>query len=239
VTEVPDFIAWWQRWEDLWVYKGVHLPDCDTRIAEILKLSQSPVPGSWKRNEDRKRLRAFRYTRSDKGRPNPGEHRIEHEILCGYFDKAVVLGAKLIDGVNALPLVKNPGNKRLGNTEADLLLLTEKPCGYQILVGEVKAKNGNAWSALVENLRQLRLLLEADFVQGLFQRRNPGLKTLVPPWSVVGIVVAPREWYVARGQKAQSVTYARRLVHAVRQTGACDLRLTVWDRESRSIDELE
>jgi len=239
MTDMENFIRWWQRWPELWAYTGVHLTDCDARITEILKLWQSPVPGSWKRNEDRPRLLAFRYTRGDKGSPNPGEHEIEHEILCDYFDEVMVLGAKLIDGVNALPLAINRGNNRLGNVEADLLLLIERATTHQIAIAEVKAKADNAWSATLENLRQLRLLLDADFVQGLFNRRKPDLRLSLNPKTAIGIVVAPRDWYFARGQKVQSVTYARRLIQALQEVGACDLRLTVWDRERRRIDELE
>jgi hypothetical protein len=95
-----DFISWWDRWKDLWTgYKGVYLPDCDARIAEILEMWQAPVPGLWKRNDDRPRLRVSRYSRGDKGTPNPGEDRIEHEILCECFDNATVLGGKLIEGL--------------------------------------------------------------------------------------------------------------------------------------------
>jgi len=95
---MENFIEWCHRWRELWTYTGVHLTDCDARITEILKLWQSPVPGSWKRNEDRKRLLPCRYTRADKESPNRGEHEIEHEILCDYLDEAMVLRAKLIDG---------------------------------------------------------------------------------------------------------------------------------------------
>jgi hypothetical protein len=120
--------------------------------------------------------------------------------------------------------------------EADLFLLLKHEAGYLRAVGEVKANKANAWWATVENLRQLRLLSEAAFVSDVFERRNSRIGSLSGQAPVVGMVIAPREWYLAYGKKANSVQYARKLIHAI--GGHCKLHLTVWDREQKRITEL-
>lgn len=64
-----------------------------------------------------------RYRRGDIDAPHRGEHRIEHDILCRSFDSVTCFGNRLIDGVNALPLVRDAGGARRANVEADKYLL--------------------------------------------------------------------------------------------------------------------
>src|SRR5436305_206937 len=101
-----DFIQWCCRWKELGSYQGERLLDCDSRLQALLEHWHSPIPGSWKRGAD-KQLSRSRYRRRDSANPRPGEHKIEHQILLEFFPEVTVLGGKLVDGINAMPLAKN------------------------------------------------------------------------------------------------------------------------------------
>jgi hypothetical protein len=238
MIDIHPFVEWNRQWERVWSYSGSTMADCDSRISKIIQLWTCPVPGKWRRNTDLPRLLSSnRYTRRDKENPQNGEHRIEQEILCEHFQDVVVLGESLVDGFNALPLTIAPkGSARLGNVEVDLFLLIGDENRYVRVAGEVKSNRAHAWWATVENLRQLRLLREADFVASIFDRRNPLKGSVSSRAPIVGMVIAPREFYSANGQKANSVQYAHSLIQAMR--GHCQLHLTVWDRQQRRITEL-
>jgi hypothetical protein len=155
-----------------------------------------------------------------------------------YFDDIICMGdSVLADGVNAFPLVRDSGGGRNGNVEADLLLLIHGPQGYRVLVAEVKHSSNHAWYAAVENARQLKLIRAAGDDCLLFRRRNPklDLPTGVP---VEGAVIAPRDFYCAAGQKAQSVPPARRLVQSLGMNPGFDMRLLVWESARRRLSEL-
>jgi hypothetical protein len=180
-------------------------------------------------------LNGKRYTRGDEADPRSGEHRIEHEILCQYFDEVTYCGdCKLIDGVNAFPLVRDSGGSRNGNVEADLLLLVRSTCGYRLVVAEVKHSANNAWFAAVENLRQLKLLISGEYAGQLIRQRNPTLD-LPSSLAIIGLVIAPREFYAHPGQKANSIGAASLLLNAIRAGAEVDIRLAVWDTQHRTI----
>jgi hypothetical protein len=235
---VPGFRAWSQQWIELACFSGPRLENPAGRIERLSRLWKEPVPGAWQRSvadTPARLLDGRRYTRGDGACPRNGEHKIEHEILCEHFDEVACLdGSKLIDGVNAFPLVRDSGGGRNGNVEADLLLLVQGPQGYRVLVVEVKDASDNAWYAAVESLRQLKLLVSGEDACQLFRQRNPSLR-LTGQMPITGIVLAPRSFYTHPGQKANAVGTAQMLVHAVCAMGAPDLRLCVWDVRSRKI----
>ncbi|MBS1835879.1 MAG: hypothetical protein JST65_24390 [Acidobacteria bacterium] len=41
-----------RRWIDLAGYAGPNLPDADVRIARLVELWNSPIPGFWMREDD-------------------------------------------------------------------------------------------------------------------------------------------------------------------------------------------
>ena len=69
---------------------------------------QKPITGSWQRRVDMQ-LRGKRYRRSDIDAPNLAEHTIEDEVLCRQLEQVSCFGNRVLDGVNALPLVTSCG----------------------------------------------------------------------------------------------------------------------------------
>ncbi len=180
-------------------------------------------------------LNGKRYTRGDEADPRRWEHRIEHEILCQHFEDVTYLqDGRVIDGVNAFPLVRDSGGGRNGNVEADLLLLVRSACGYRLVVAEVKHSANNAWFAAVENLRQLKLLISGEDAGQLFRQRNPALD-LPANLGITGLVAAPRGFYSQPGQKANSIGAARMLINTIRAEADVDIRLAMWETQHRTI----
>ncbi|MBF0192550.1 MAG: hypothetical protein HQL99_15640, partial [Magnetococcales bacterium] len=139
IQTTDSFQAWCQRWDDLMSYTGSALPEPQQRIESLRQLWNQPVPKGWKRGVD-PQLRDDRYRRGDRGRPNPGEHQIEHEILIDQFHRLNFLGYQVIDGINAMPLTTDPGGGRRGNVEADLFLLLRKDAEYVLAICEIKSE---------------------------------------------------------------------------------------------------
>jgi hypothetical protein len=104
-----------------------------------------------------------------------------------------------------------------------------------LYVVEVKAKANHAWYATVENLRQVRLLMDGEEALRLFHRRNPGME-LPDSIPVSGLVLAPVSFYRDQGRKARSTSYARQLIEDMRAECGCHVHLAVWDRDRMSID---
>jgi hypothetical protein len=233
-----DFRSWSLEWVELASYPGPCLRDPEARIQRLLSLWKEPVPGTWRRGSadiPSRLLNGKRYTRGDEADPRSGEHRIEHEILCQHFDDVTYLqDGRVIDGVNAFPLVRDSCGGRNGNVEADLLLLVRSARGYRLVVAEVKHSANNAWFAAVENLRQLKLLVSGEDAGQLFRQRNLALD-LPANLVITGLVVAPCSFYTQPGQKANSIGAARMLIDTIRAETETDIRLTVWDKQRRTI----
>jgi hypothetical protein len=236
-----DFRSWAQEWMELASYPGPSLLDPEVRIQRILSLWREPVPGSWQRSLvdiPSRLLNGKRYTRGDEADPRSGEHRIEHEILCQHFDNVTYSQhGRIVDGINAFPLVRDSGGGRNGNVEADLLLLVRNDSGYRLIVTEVKHSANNAWFAAVENLRQLRLLISGTDPGHLFRQRNLVLR-LPAGVPMSGIVIAPNSFYSQPGQKVNSIPAVRELLRALRDETDTDLRLMVWDVARQNLSEL-
>ena len=236
----PTFAAWDDGWMALAQYEGATLCDVSHRVEQLVSRWEALIPGSWKRSTDLQLL-GPRYRRGDIDRPHRGEHEIEHQILCRRFDEVSCYGEKLLDGLNAVPLVRDSGGGRRANVEADMCLLSEQDGIYRYLICEVKANSSNAWYAAVESLRQLRLLQESEEAQALFARRNPAM-CLPAPLPTSALVIAPPSFYSSPGQKTNAVEPALQLVDRFRSDFGVDLRLAVWDattRDIRGVDGLE
>ncbi len=231
-----SFVDWANRWISLAQYEGAFVPDVNSRIECITSLWSEPIPGSWQRGID-PQLLGPRYRRGDVGAPHAGEHSIEHAILCTEFDRVRCFGSHLLDGVAALPLVRDAGGARRANVEADLLLLTGGDGSHQLFVCEVKSESNNAWYGAVENLRQLRLLLSSGNGRALFESRNPSLH-LGSESPVTGLVLAPRGFYSAAGKKSNAVAPSRQLLAAICGEFGVDARLAVWNPTTLTIDRL-
>lgn len=237
-----QFTDWAEAWMQLAAYDGGQLPDLDRRISRILALWHEPILGTWTRDQDERLLDPDRrYLRNHAtGAPVPGgEHEIEKEILDPPPEsrRTLVLGDRLLDGVNALPLTKDVHGGRAGNIEADMLLLLSGQGRYRQALVEVKAQSNHPWYAAVELLRQLRLFVESPAAQQLFERRRPEVR-LAPPLPVTAAVLAPAAFYRAPGRNRAGVRPTEVLLERMRATVGVDVRLTAWDPKARVIAEL-
>jgi hypothetical protein len=223
-------------------YSGPALMDAECRIERVVALWDEQIPGTWMRDEDERLVDPNRrYLRSHRsGAPVPGsEHEIESEVLgpAPEGTRTLVLGNRLVDGVNALPLAKDIHGGRAGNIEADMLLLVGAEGRYRHALIEVKARSNHPWYATVELLRQLRLFGLSSAAQQLFERRRPELR-LTSPAPVTAAVLAPAGFYRAAGRNRAGVGPTTALLDRMRAHAGVDIRLTVWDREARVIVEL-
>jgi hypothetical protein len=235
---VATFGEWSQRWMELASYTGRDVPDLERRIEGVCSLWRAAIPSGWERPLDSRltdpRRRYLRAHAS--GRPRPGsEHELEYEILTP--DPADVptrcFGGRLIDGINAVPLTRDTKGGRAGNVEADMLLLVEDGGRHRLLLVEAKTGSNNAFFAVVENLRQLKLFNVSQTARRIFPTRHP---ELVNPLPVVGVALGPRSFLADRGAKERAVGPAQRLLDAVKETLDVDVRLATWDAMTRSIE---
>jgi hypothetical protein len=235
------FSDWAEGWMACARYRGRDVPDPDRRIDEVLARWDAPVPGGWKRGDDARVLvSGRRYCRTHPGgaRVPRGEHVIEHEILDPDPTSlpTMCLGARLVDGVNAVALAKDEAGGRRGNVEADMLLLTRAEDGAprQLLV-EVKVTSGTAWYAAVENLRQLRLFVESESAQRIFRARGADVPAATP---VAALILAPPAYFAANGAKKAAVPPTRRLLDRFTAHTGLDAVLATWDLPGRTISAL-
>ena len=212
---MSEFADWAARWMELASYAEAEFPAEEGRIEQVLALWDEPVPDGWIREagRDGRLLTGKRFTRKiAKGEPK-NELAIEAAVLADGVPPIEFLGEPIIDGVNAVPLVKARGGR--GRVEADLLLLIGEGDRHRLAVVEVKVNANHAWYAAVENLRQVKLVLEAP-VRALFAQRQPEL-TLPENLPVAAVVLAPPDFYAHRGQKANATGPARELFDCVQQ----------------------
>jgi hypothetical protein len=235
------FLAWLKRWMDLARYTGTDVPDPLRRTEDLIALWNSDIPGGWHRGTDNQVIDpTVRYRRGEAQGPRAGsEHALEYEILS--HDPSVTqtrcFGHRLIDGVNAVPLARDPnGRRRAGNVEADMLLLTADGEKRQLVLVEAKTISNNAWYAAIENLRQLRLFQASDAAQAIMQRRSSD--RLPVPVPVTGAVLAPAEFYAARGARRRSVAPTQAMSEQLANRLGLDVRLAVWDGVARTITHL-
>ena len=223
--EAGSFAAWANRWMALAVYPGGSVPDSSSRIEQLLSLWQSTIPGVWQRGLDQQLLGPC-YRRGDFNAPNPGEHTIEHEILCRRLNQISCLGHRILDGINALPLVCDACGGRSSNVEADLLLLGEHNGKYRLFLCEVKDRSNDPWYAAVESLRQLRLFLSSPESLRLFSHRNNS-GNLPHDIPITTLVLAPNHFYASPGKKANAVIPALELIARFNSVLSLDIRLDV------------
>jgi hypothetical protein len=240
---VPDqalpFSSWCKSWLALARFTGDDVPDADERIAAALTLWTAPVPGGWEREVDERLLdRARRYQRGDAESLTSGsEHELEHQILAPDPNATTthVFGARLADGVNAVPLTRDPAGGRRDNVEADMLLVLEAEAEHRVLIGEAKTTSNDCWYAAIENLRQLKLYQLSHSAQAIPGRRNPALGGAM---RADGVVVAPERFYTAAGRRSATVEPTLRLLAAIRDALEIHVQLATWREDCRQIDEL-
>jgi hypothetical protein len=236
-----SFSDWALEWIRIARYPGATIPDVNERINRIVKLWNHPIPGDWRRGQDARLLDpSRRYCRGNSAEDakRRGEHKIEYELLHPNPDKTEVrvAGARLVDGVNAVPLAKDATGGRMGNVEVDMLLLVQDVDGHHHLeLVEVKDTADNAWFASVENLRQLRLLTESPETRRLVTERRPDL-ALPADFPFVGLVLAPPAFFSGRGKKGSAVEPAQKLLEKMRAVAGVEVRLATW--ESAAIELL-
>ena len=226
-TASGTFSVWADRWMAIAQYDGPWVPDVSQRFEQLARQWREPIPGLWQRGVDAQLLDS-RYRRGDIDAPHRGEHAIEYDILCRHFDSVSCFGNKLLDGVNALPLVRDARGGRHANVEADLYLLTQCDGVYRLVLCEVKSESNTAWYAAIESIRQLRLLMSSTESRGVFARRNPSL-CLPSDIPVTAIVLAPPSFYASHGKKANAVEPTLKLLARFTAEFGVDIRLAVWD----------
>jgi hypothetical protein len=236
--QLETFARWRDRWTVLAEYQSNSIPGIQHRIDQLVSLWKEPIPGAWQRGID-PQLLFVRYRRGDLHNPHPGEHSIEHEILCGNFERVSCFGYKLVDGVNAFPLSRDTrGIGRRGNVEADMLLLGELDGAYRLFLCEVKDRANDPWYAVVESLRQLRLFIENEKSRNVFADRGSvsKLPAVIP---VTGLVVAPVHYYLSRGKRLNAVKPVLQVIQRFTSEFAVDIRLATWDAKRHQIEGLQ
>jgi hypothetical protein len=140
-----------------------------------------------------------------------------------------VLSARLIDGINAIPLARDPGGHRHGNVEADLLPLTDAAGEARQLLVEAKTTSGNVWYAVIENLRQLKLFQLSKTAKDIFRDRGTFNADRL---STAAMVLAPASFYTDRGAKRNALEPARQLIAEL----DVPLHLATWNPAERLIE---
>ena len=236
VSDGPSsFANWASQWLALGRDTGAEIYDMSGRIEKVLAAWGQAVPAGWRRGVDRDRwpgdVRCRRRHRHCVPRPG-SEHELEQQVLGPDPAKVTLrcFGEELVDGINAVPL--SLAARGGGKVEADMLLLTRGADGPRLWLVEAKTTSDNAWFAVVESLRQLKLFgLNPVAGQVLLERR--GASGAQPPVSAV--VLGTPSFYTATGAKAAMVAPAQELINAMSSRHKLDIRLAVWDRASRSI----
>lgn len=243
-SAVPTtYVSWAKKWLELASFDGTECDeeDVDARNAQLVALWNSRVPKDYvPRPAGETLLHGPRYRRTHKhGRPRPGsEHEVEKHVLDRIGEKSDVrcFGRPILDGVNAPPLARDPKGGREANVEGDLLLLTKKGRGYEQVLIEVKVDSNQAWYALAENLRQLKLFEESKTTADrIFQGRDNDL-LLPESIPVTAAVLAPAAFYDKRSasgkptQKSNATLYAEKLLEKLSaQRNPPRVVLSVWD----------
>jgi len=227
--------GWNKEWNQLMRFDGSGFDGVQDRIRDIKTLWERQVEPSWLRPgqiDDRRWLEGVGYRRGDVIDPASGEHKIEADILKNLHGVSW-LGGSLVDGLSAIPLT------RIGRgVEGDLLVLARHGTSYNMHLTEVKVSANHAWYAVVENLRQLRLLqgnaevFGDEGMCGIFKRRSADIPSGIP---VSGVVLGVNEFYGERGQKHNAVAPARELIEALGSI----VTLAVWHEETRTAKKLE
>ena len=233
-----SFVEWRNSWSALGAFQGPRLPSDEERARSdrLLALWKESIPRGWERPNYPSDVLdpAARYRRGDKDQPSGPERLIEHQLLTGPLEETTCMGTGIVDGINAIPLVQS----RQGLI-ADVFLLLRGERGYELAVVEVKAERGTtAWSAVIQNLCQLRLITAGATARRIFHQRWPALR-LPDRLPVRGLVLAPPGAYEASGQHGQSVDPARRLAKRVGRELDVHVELAVWQPTSRAIVALQ
>jgi hypothetical protein len=105
---------------------------------------------------------------------------------------------------------------------------------HRLLLVEEKTMSNNAWYAVAESLRQLKLFTASAAAQNIMKYRHRGLPVTLP---IAAVVLAPPTFYTATGARSRAVGPALGLVGVLREQLGIDLRLAIWERADRVIVE--
>lgn len=228
-----ELAEWITQWTSLAAFESARLPDVDERIAAVLELCALPVPAAWTRPDpEDHRWRQGPYRRGDRGAPSSPERAVEQEIVGSadaIADGRTCMGGIVVDGIAAVALTTTP------KVEADLLLLVNHQPGLRLYLAEVKAMANTPWYAIIELLRQMRLLTASSHATDYFRRKDDTVPSGLP---LTGLVVAPPQYFTAPGQRRNSVGPAQHLVDAVGANTDLNACMATWDARTGTIAKL-
>jgi hypothetical protein len=229
------FDAWLMRWKALAHFEGVAPPDAAARTDALIRLLHEEVPGIWRRSLEGmpRRLQSPNsgYSRGDAAHPHTGEHDIESAILGSIPTALTIFGRRVTLGRNALPLVLDPGGGRKNNVEADLLLLCSDELGCRGWICEVKDEANDPWSAMLQNLMQLKLAHHSPWITAACERWWGG--PLDAPFT--GVVIAAESFYRAAGRKSQSLDAVYSTLSRITAEGLPVVQFATWHADRAAI----
>jgi hypothetical protein len=200
VSDTPSsFAKWASQWLALGRDTGAEIDDVSERIEKVLAAWGQAVPAGWKRGVDRDRwpgdVRCRRRHRHCVPRAG-SEHELEQQVLGPDPGKIATrcFAEQLVDGINAVPL--SLATRGGGKVEADMLLLTRRADRHRLWLVEAKTTSNNAWFAVVESLRQLKLFQDNPVASQVLLERRRAAGAQLP---VSAIVLGTPAFYTAAG----------------------------------------
>lgn len=219
---------WHESWKELMWYKGRELQNSDEKISKVIQHWAQPIPEEAlvESLSIRKRLldNNLRYTRGYGASANRGEYALERQIL---LESHPYGQTKLIDGINGVNLGRGiVGQRRKHAVEADLLLVEHHKQGMRLIVGEVKKSDQNAWYAVIENLRELKLVYaQENRIKKIFESRGLHFDE---KFIITGAVIAPYEFYIQKHKKANATKLAKKLIEEMSLHHQIVIELLIW-----------
>ena len=116
-----------------------------------------------------------------------------------------------------------------------LLLTSDAADARTQLLVEAKTGSNNAWYAVIESLRQLRLFQLSQVARSIFTLR--GSHDGTPP-PVEAVILAPEAFYTSRGAKERATDGALQLLAALAPIPDVVVRLATWNPAQRSVAPL-
>jgi hypothetical protein len=226
-----SYHKWSAQWEQGRQYKGVQIPEkaLPSRIKGIINLWNMEMPLTWER-ENWAFLQQRGFRRGDERDPQP-EHKLEKEFfdLRAWEVKGGPLPMYLYPELNEISF----GNQGDGQRKIDVLAILKIEDRSTPLAIEMKGQStNNCWFAVVENLQQLKLLHR--YPQSRLAD-NPLLKPFeqLPLSDSWGMVLAPSQFFDAKGQKRNSFRQANELIRALRKERGVTILLAAFNENVR------
>ena len=210
---------WSDEWQDAMEMTG--------DIERVIKLWSRPIPEHWRRARWKPE---YGYRKIPKGGKDRGEQVIEKDLLAPKGEVSLraisgygpVGGAWFLGIYNDMRLASDFRTKKApGQVIADAFGLLVVGKKARPICVEVKIKDKNSWYAVVENLRQVRLLRRNEknlrkFLKGIGALGGLRLPSAKGAW---GMVLAPAEFF-EHDKKTGVWGHTRDLLLALRKTEA-------------------